>query len=147
MEEYFRISPYEGVYILRCDAGVQQELFDELGLLCTGPVIEAAVFRIWDDSDQEPFSIEFDSDNAMFSAYSADRSSLRSMAEMMNRVFNDTDALREVLESEEVQEASNLEKTLAEMSQQTPKLYADLGLKQDEELSPEKIADIFSRLF
>lgn len=147
MQEFFKISYYQEYYIIRCDAGARQDLFDEEGLLCTGPVIEAAVFRIWDDSEQEPFPIEFDSDNSMFSAYSADKTSLKGMAELMNRVFNDDEALRAVLETEEVRDASMLEKSLAEMSLKTPKLYGELGLDPEEPLDPEKIADILNKLF
>ena len=147
MQEYFKISYYQECYIIRCDAGARQDMFDEAGLLCTGPVIEAAVFRIWDDSEQEPFPIEFDSDNAMFSAYSADKFSLKAMADMMNRVFNDDDALRAVLETDEVKDASMLEKSLAEISLKTPKLYGELGLNPEEPLSPESIADVLNKLF
>lgn len=146
MEQYFRISEYQGYYILRADSGVRQDIFDEAGVLSTGPVIEAAVFKISEDYEIEEFDIEFDSDNSMFSAYSGNKYRMEKLCELLNKVFGDDHALQAVLEDEYVQEASRLEQSLAQING-TPEIYSKMGIDPEKTLSPEEIQDILGKLF
>ncbi len=146
MEQYFKISEYQGYYILRADSGVRQALFDEAGVPSTGPVIEAAVFKISEDHEVGEFDIEFDSDNSMFSAYSGNKFRMEQLCKLLNEVFNDNDALMDVLEDEYVQEAGRIEKSLAELNA-APEIFSKFGIDSEKTLSPEEISDILGKLF
>ena len=147
MDEFFKISEYQGVNILRCDAGARRELFDEAGVPATGPIIEAVVFYLCENAELEEFPIEFDSDNSMFAAYSEDKKRLSQMGGILNRAFSDDAALREALSSEQVQEAAMLENSLNSLDTGGGELYTKLGLDKKGELSPEDISNVLKSLF
>lgn len=147
MEQLFSISEYQNCFILRCDAGARQDIFDEAGVPCTGPIIEAVVFYFCELNETEEFPIEFDSDLSMFAAYSEDKRSLQAMADMLNRSFADDDALKEALASDDVQESVMLENSLNAINGEPSALYKSLGLDSKGDLSPEEIAGILGKLF
>lgn len=147
MDEFFKISEYQGVSILRCDAGARRELFDEAGVPATGTMLEAVVFYLCENAELEEFPIEFDSDNDMFAAYSEDKKHLLQMCELLNRSFSEDDVLRNALAADEVQEAAALENSLNSLDAGGGELYSQLGLDKKGELSPEDISDVLKSLF
>ena len=147
MDEYFKISEYQDVYILRCDAGARQDIFDEAGVPSCGEIIEAVVFYVCENAELEDFPIEFDSDDSMFAAYSEDIKHLSVMCELLNRTFSDETALRDALSSDRVQEAVVLENSVKSMNTGVPELYRTLGLDKKGDLTPEDISDVLKNLF
>lgn len=147
MDKLFTISEYQNCYILRCNAGARQDIFEEFDLQPTGTVIEAVVFYFCDENEIEEFPIEFDSDLNMFAAYSENLKRLTAMADMLNASFADDTALRDAISSENVQEAVVLENSLNSISSATPELYKKLGLGGKDEMSPEDISDVLKKLF
>lgn len=147
MDQYFKISEYQGYYILRADSGVRKDIFDEAGLLSTGPVIEAAVLKISEDHEVGEFELEFDSDNDMFCAYSGNRYRLEELCELLNSVFSNDDELREVLTDEYVQDMNRIEQSLMQVSSQTPEIYKKMGIDTEKQLTPEDISAILGNLF
>ena len=142
MEQYFRISEYDGCYILRADNGVRQDIFDKCETPSTGPVIESVVLKIAEEHEVEEFHIELDSDSNMFCAYSQDKRSLTEFCSLLNEVFANDEELEEMISSEDVQETRRIEESYAALSLDTPELLSKMGYDPEKELNPEDISNI-----
>ncbi|MBQ8831250.1 MAG: hypothetical protein IJ017_06595 [Oscillospiraceae bacterium] len=147
MEQYFKISEYDDCYILRCDNGARQDIFDKCETPSTGPIIESVVMKIAEVREFEEFPLELDSDSNMFCAYSQDRRSLREFCDLLNEVFANDDELEEIISSEDVQETRRIEESLASLTLDTPELLSKMGFDPSKELDPEDISNILGSLF
>ena len=147
MEQYFRISEYDNCYILRCDNGVRQDIFDKCETPSVGPIIEAVVLKIAEEKEVEEFPLELDSDSNMFCAYSQDRRSLKELCDLLNEVFANDEELEEIISSEDVQETRRIEESFSALTLDTPELLSKMGFDPSKELELEDISNILGNLF